>query len=57
MLKTSLTADELIVHFTYGVKLVQYKIETSLSTDEFEKMQRSLKMQDEFESQCYESYN
>ena len=42
-LKTSLTVDELIVHFTYRVKLVQHKIETSLSTDEFKKMQTILK--------------
>ena len=31
----TLTTDELIVHFTNGVKLVWHKIEMSLSTDEF----------------------
>ena len=28
--KNNLYADERIVHFTYGVKLVKYKIKTSL---------------------------
>ena len=41
--KTSLTADQLIVHFRYRVKLVYHRIETSLSTDEFKKMHTSLK--------------
>ena len=35
ILKTTLTADEIVVHLTYGVKLIYHKIETSLSTDEF----------------------